>query len=1757
MSKYDYDKYKLSEPLELNILNWHCEDKDYSSFVIYGFGKNAAGENYTVQVEDFRPEMYIRIRTNTKNDADKNKFMNDLNNNTYLREQLLDNLNYLCDKPLKCKNADSEDLLMGDESDEEDEHKTCCLYHNPPDLIYCSPDRAKKLHIDKKKCVIENKKDLYESFGNNDIVVLKVVFYTQMAFNRLKKALKHKIVNFDGSGFKNTMVMIDNHTLSEKKHLIDTYKSDLTPLLDFFHNRNIQPCGWIKFDCVKIYKTGQKSDFSDTKKNVFYVNYKKIDAVEKYEFAPFKIMSWDIEADSSHGDFPLGEKNYKKLAMEMTDFYLDYIQKNKNYEDKELVNVFKYMLSIGFNTGLKSKLTEKLQTKIRADISEIYLKSKLNKLHFSTLTDKSFIKGLMNVCYKYKNKSKVDLSESNLDSLFLKKENQDFDDDYNMENIEGKMSNRDVIIHLINNKLTEIFPEVQGDRIIQIGCVFHNFGKKSENKKYILTLGSCDRFDEDTIIYSYADEKNVTKYNVDELNKEEVLLIKKFESVINEEQPDIVMTYNGFGFDNKFLMTRVKQLLMEQQFGYISKMKKAKTELKIKMLSSSALGDNILHLLTFIGRTELDLLKIVQRDHNLDSYSLNNVSQIFIGDEKDDVTPKQIFEYQRQNSEKRGIIAKYCVKDCVLLIDLMNKLDILSANIGMANVCSVPLEFIILRGQGIKIQSLVSKECKNENYILRELEKKNSDSGYEGAIVLPPKKGMYLEEPVAVLDYASLYPSSMIASNISHEGIVNTEVFKDKNANLEEIEELNLYNINKGIEFRNFEKYTKNEGFVKEEFENELNEYNRYPLLDSVYVKSLKKRFIRKCKFNLYYTVKYNEVKEANGKSMDIKKLDEFKARCREEWDNLSTEDKEEYNINVYYPLNKKLDAEVWHSKYENIDMVNYIKICFDTYKGKGDKKEKDGVKRITFAHPVGLEEHDDVNEYPDQTVSKRGIMPKILRKLLKARKDTRKKIPLEKDEFKKGVLEGLQLGYKLSANSLYGQCGASTSAIFKQDVAAATTSTGRQMLNLCSSFAKQYYNTDIVYGDSVAGDEPLILRNCQGLIEIKTIETLSEEWETYENFKPFDTIQSNRRDKQKAFVNYEVFANNKWNPIKKVIRHKTNKKIYRVNTHCGVVDVTEDHSLLSDKREKIKPGECVVGETRLFHCFPNEFNEVDAYVPQQNEPKDEINKEELIKCSTCKNSYLADNYYFANKLKTKRCAQCKICIKRKQCEREGRVFKEEIQSKEDIYRESYLLTEEEAKIWGMFMGDGSCGCYDSKWGLKYSWALNNNNLERLNVYKDLLEKIEPLKFKILDTLKSSGVYKLVACGSIKYMVEKYRPLLYYEKAKIVPNIVLNGKLEIRKSFFEGYYDADGAKTGNYGLDKTLNFVTKNKISAQCLYYLAKSIGYNKLVININEKKVKNNTDYYWVNSCKKYGKNPNMLKKMIYLRDSEDEYVYDLETEFGTFCAGVGELELNNTDSVFVKYKECKEDGVDLKNKERLRFTIQKSINLQNEIRTVLRRPHDLEYEKSFYPFILFSKKRYVGYLYEDCWNITPKLKYMGIVLKRRDNANIVKIFYKGIITRLLEDKTIDSAVEFLKEKLEELVSGKFKMEDLTITKTLRGYYKNPEGIAHKVLADRMGERDPGNKPSSNDRIPYVYINVKEQKGVKLLQGEKIESPDFIRENNLKINYKFYITNQLMKPIIQILELCLKDPEKPFRNVLNKLDREVMGCKDISSYFK
>jgi DNA polymerase elongation subunit (family B) len=231
------------------------------------------------------------------------------------------------------------------------------------------------------------------------------------------------------------------------------------------------------------------------------------------------------------------------------------------------------------------------------------------------------------------------------------------------------------------------------------------------------------------------------------------------------------------------------------------------------------------------------------------------------------------------------------------------------------------------------------------------------------------------------------------------------------------------------------------------------------------------------------------------------------------------------------------------------------------------------------------------------------------------------------------------------------------------------------------------------------------------------------------------------------------------------------------------------------------------------------------------------------------------------------------------------------------------------------------------------------------------------------------------------------------------------------------------------------------------------------------------------------------------------------------------------DTDSVFFTFNLQKPDGTPIRGKDALEITIEIAQEAAHLASQFLKGPHDLEYEKTFMPFCLLSKKRYVGMLYETDPN-KGKRKEMGIVLKRRDNAPIVKDIYGGIIDILMKKQNIKEAIEFLKSCLQNIVNEKYAMDKLIITKSLRSGYKNPKSIAHKVLADRITARDPGSKPGPGDRIPFVYIASNDKKA---LQGEKIETPSFITENNIKIDYSIYITNQIMKPVQQVFALVLE----------------------------
>jgi DNA polymerase elongation subunit (family B) len=176
-----------------------------------------------------------------------------------------------------------------------------------------------------------------------------------------------------------------------------------------------------------------------------------------------------------------------------------------------------------------------------------------------------------------------------------------------------------------------------------------------------------------------------------------------------------------------------------------------------------------------------------------------------------------------------------------------------------------------------------------------------------------------------------------------------------------------------------------------------------------------------------------------------------------------------------------------------------------------------------------------------------------------------------------------------------------------------------------------------------------------------------------------------------------------------------------------------------------------------------------------------------------------------------------------------------------------------------------------------------------------------------------------------------------------------------------------------------------------------------------------------------------------------------------------------------------------------------------------------------------------------------------MGNPVKRRDSVPIVKDIFGGSTEIIMLQKNILMAIDYIKNILQNIVDEKYPIDKFILTKSLRSGYKNPNSIAHKILADRIAARDPGNKPCSGDRIPFVYYVTQNKKA---LQGERIETPTFVKENNLKIDYSFYITNQIMKPILQIFALGLESIWKS-QNKYSKLQKYKKEENAINIKFK
>jgi hypothetical protein len=632
---------------------------------------------------------------------------------------------------------------------------------------------------------------------------------------------------------------------------------------------------------------------------------------------------------------------------------------------------------------------------------------------------------------------------------------------------------------------------------------------------------------------------------------------------------------------------------------------------------------------------------------------------------------------------------------------------------------------------------------------------------------------------------------------------------------------------------------------------------------------------------------------------------------------------------------------------YDNLPGYEYIDITFDTFKylrlkaGAKAVKTKVGHKVVRWA------------QFPQ---GQKAIMPAILEELLKARSDTRKLIKTVSDPFIQNILDKRQLGYKVTANSLYGQCGAKTSTFYEKDVAASTTATGRMMIVYAKNMIERVYGNHVydtqahgpvltkaeyVYGDSVAGHTPVYVRHANQ-VHVCTIDALANQFG--------GGVWHPMGDKECCEMDgLETWTERGWTPLQRVIRHALapTKRMFRVVTPSGIVDVTDDHSLLDAHGSAVSTRDCVPGTVLLHHALP---------VP----PMSEVDMKAKLA------TYLGSLY--------------------------SRV---------------------------------------------------GNGMLRLRVTNPLNAAHIVFYAQALGFHTALAVEHAPTCDKNPFRSDPVHPV------------------------------------GTYVL--TLSMMpTVPHIHA--ITHLRELTGYQG--------------------------------------------YVYDLTTANHHFAAGIGNMVVHNTDSVFFTFNlQDPVTGDTIRGKKALEITIEIAQDAAHLCSDYLKAPMELSYEKTMMPFILLSKKRYVGMLYET----NPqkgKLKYMGLSLKRRDSCDYLKDVYGGILTILMDDtQTVHAACAFLDRAIRALIDGQVPMEKLTVTKALRGYYKNPEQIAHWVLAERIGKRDPGNKPKPGDRMKFVHIVSKNKRA---LQGEKIETPEFIVQTGTPIDYTFYITNQLMKPLQQLFGLAL-----------------------------
>jgi DNA polymerase elongation subunit (family B) len=1017
------------------------------------------------------------------------------------------------------------------------------------------------------------------------------------------------------------------------------------------------------------------------------------------------------------------------------------------------------------------------------------------------------------------------------------------------------------------------------------------------------------------------------------------------------------------------------------------------------------------------------------------------------------------------NKEKMADIAHYCTIDAKRCQELMQKVNIIGDKREVSNVSHTTLYDALYFADGMKVRNLVIAEGQKRGFLFSTKQKPYiGDGKYPGAYVFPPEKGP-VKPKLSVRERKATLPE-----------------WKDvPDEDVKMMEDAIFYTQSKVPALYYNEKWdTDTQPYTQEKYLEHIIDENNPDTYEIKYTPVIPE-FIHITSRPLFEKF----VKEKN--KYPVSGLD---------FSSLYPSIIMAYNLSPEYMVFTEKDAIELAKEGHDLHKIEFMfnedlqvawSIRHDTFDGEkllpGKQKNKFGL------YPYILKKLFD----------KRSYMKKGMGVLAKRKELSEKSCNHNADEytnicFNYKYIDSKQKALKVFMNTFYGETGNKKSPNFVLAIAGGITSAGQRSIKIIAKLVTangcdvvgETGDTDtegcrLYYGDSVTADTPLLIKyvggSNDGLVDITTIEVLfgdeSGTQKPYPQLKPFDLGERIHKEKTEfeGEQKFQVWCG-KWANINKVIRHKTNKKLYRVNTHTGCVDVTEDHSLLRPDGGKIKPSELKVGE-KLLHSFP---------------PFDTGEK---------------DSFY-------------------------------DFKSNE-LYIPT-TLEEKKAFVYGFFYGDGSCGRYECPSGIKWSWTLNNQDPTVIYYLLGYLEDVYLDDFKRLETLVSSGVYKIVPCGgNIKKYVLEYRSQFYdKDRLKKVPICIINGDVNIRKAFMSGYYTADGYKQYN-----------KGKIGSQGLYYMCKSLGY-KCSVQIRKDKM----NIYRVNSTySQQRKDPTCVKKIIELPPvTQDTFVYDLETDEGKFHCGVGEIVVKNTDSCYISCPPKHFAGLDREyyggRMDKKDYCTELVKETFKQIEVIKKLANDyliadngtgflkMAYEEVLYPCLFLLKKMYAGVEHQSIVNFEPHVDDLftkGLSLKRRGTSEVLKTVCKEVLMEILNINTTDNVRNIVQHKIKEIYERKWDMEDFKKTAV---YKPSKQNVSVRTFLKRMEDRnDPMCPiPQAGERFEYVVVkkypyryDIKGRK-TALKIGEMWEYYEYAVEQKLEIDLDYYMTGGIIGQFSQFV---------------------------------